>query len=391
MTDSSAADDFSLVGGGRSRRLLARLGLAGPGGRAVTKEALVLAAVAWLPLLVLSLAQGLALTARVKVPFLEDLSAHVRFLAALPLLVLAQAIIDRWCGKALQHVLTSGLVKAEDRPQVEGVVRTVSVLRDSAVFEVVILLLAYARPVVALVSGLGEPFPSWRVPAPPHGLSAAGWWFLLVSLPLFNFLLYRWVWGFLIWAFFLWRLSWLPLQLVATHPDRGGGLTFLGDIQMRFAPGVAALSALLAAFIEERALLLGVPVARSESVVIGFVIAAVVIVLAPLFVFLPRLMGCRTQGLLDYSALGHQYTEAFHRKWVEGPQPEDEPLLGTSDIQSLADIGNSFAVIREMRVVPLDLKTAGIVAAAAVVPLLPLVFAVLPAADVLKKVAGVFF
>jgi hypothetical protein len=94
---------------------------------------------------------------------------------------------------------------------------------------------------------------------------------------------------------------------------------------------------------------------------------------------------------LEYSVLGHQYTEAFHRKWVEGPQPEDEPLLGTSDIQSLADIANSFSVIREMRVVPFDTSVVIVVLAAAIVPLLPLIFAVVPAADVLKKVAGVFF
>jgi hypothetical protein len=391
MSGSSAAEGFSLVGGGRWRRALTRLGLSGPEGRGVVKQAAVLAAVAWLPLLVLSAAQGLALAPGVKVPFLEDLLVHVRFLISLPLLVLAQAVIDRWCGKALEHILTSGLVKAEDTPQVEGAVRTVSALRESVFFEVAILLLAYGRSAVLLVSGLREPVTSWRALPLSGALSAGGWWFLLVSIPLFNFLLYRWLWGFLIWALFLWRLSWIRLQLLATHPDRAGGLAFLGDIQMRFAVGVAALSALLAAFVGERALAQGVPVAQAQGLMIGFVIIAPTIVLAPLAVFAPRLMNCRTRGLLDYAELGHRYTEAFAEKWVGEKQPEGEPLLGTADIQSLADMANSFEVIRGMKVLPLDLTVLAVVLGAAVIPLLPLVFAVVPAADVLKKVAGALF
>jgi hypothetical protein len=391
MSGSSAADGFSLVGGGRSRRVLTRLGLSGPDGRGAVKQAAVLAVVTWAPLLVLSAAQGLALTPRLRVPFLEDLLAHVRFLIALPLLVLAQAMIDRWCGKALAHILTSGLVKAEDTSQVEGAVRTVTALRESALFEVAILLLAYARSIVLLVSGRWELITSWRLLPLSGAPSAAGWWFLLVSFPLFSFLLYRWLWGFLIWGLFLWRLSWVPLQLLPTHPDRAGGLAFLGDIQMRFAVGVAALSALLAAVIGERALAQGVSVAQAQGMLVGFVIVVPIIVLAPLAVFAPALTACRTQGLLDYAELGHRYTKAFAGKWMGEKQPEDEPLLGTSDIQSLADLANSFEVIRGTRVVPFDLTVLIVVLAAAIVPLLPLVFAVVPAADVLKKVAGALF
>jgi hypothetical protein len=391
MSGPSAAEGFSLVGGGRSRRVLTRLGLSGPDGRGVVKQAAVLAAVTWAPLLVLSAVQGLALSPSLRVPFLEDLLVHVRFLVALPLVVLAQAVIDRWGGKALQHILTSGLVKAEHAPQVEAAVRMVTALRESALFEVAILLLAYARSIVMLVSGRWELITSWRLLPLSGAPSAAEWWFLVVSLPLFNFLLYRWLWGFLIWALFLWRLSSVPLQLLPTHPDRAGGLAFLGDIQMRFAVGVAALSALLAAFIGERALAQGVPVAQAQGMLIGFVIVVPIIVLAPLGVFAPALTACRTQGLLDYAELGHGYTEAFAGKWMGEKPPEGEPLLGTSDIQSLADLANSFEVIRKMAVVPFDLTVLIVVLGAAIVPLLPLVFAVVPLADLLKRVAGALF
>ena len=42
----------------------------------------------------------------------------------------------------------------------------------------------------------------------------------------------------------------------------------------------------------------------------------------------------------------------FDQKWLRGGAPADESLIGSGDIQSLADLANSFAVVREMRRFP---------------------------------------
>jgi hypothetical protein len=62
----------------------------------------------------------------------------------------------------------------------------------------------------------------------------------------------------------------------------------------------------------------------------------------------------------------------FDEKWIHGAKPREEELLGSGDIQSLADLGNSFGVVADMRLVPFGLKDVMRLAAAAAAPLLPL-------------------
>ena len=47
--------------------------------------------------------------------------------------------------------------------------------------------------------------------------------------------------------------------------------------------------------------------------------------------------------------LAARYAREFDRKWLRGGAPADEPLLGSGDIQSLADLGNSYEVVKEMQ------------------------------------------
>ena len=49
-----------------------------------------------------------------------------------------------------------------------------------------------------------------------------------------------------------------------------------------------------------------------------------------------------------------------------------EELLGAADIQSLADLGNSYALVREMRAIPFGLEDIARPAAATAAPLVPL-------------------
>jgi hypothetical protein len=49
----------------------------------------------------------------------------------------------------------------------------------------------------------------------------------------------------------------------------------------------------------------------------------------------------KRHGLLEYARLGSEYTGDFDRKWLREARPAEETLLGTADIQSLADLSNS--------------------------------------------------
>jgi hypothetical protein len=110
-----------------------------------------------------------------------------------------------------------------------------------------------------------------------------------------------------------------------------------------------------------------------------------VVFAAPLLIFVPNLLVLKQSGLMDYGTLGSEYTQAFYRRWVAKTEPADEPLLGTGDIQSLADLGNSFAIIRTMRIVPLELSDFIAFVLPVLIPALPLAATVMPLGEIVKN------
>ena len=67
-------------------------------------------------------------------------------------------------------------------------------------------------------------------------LTRAGYWFAFACVPIFQFVWLRWYIRILIWFWFMFRVSHIRLQLLAAHPDRAGGLGFLGKSSYAFAP-----------------------------------------------------------------------------------------------------------------------------------------------------------
>jgi hypothetical protein len=82
----------------------------------------------------------------------------------------------------------------------------------------------------------------------------------------------------------------------------------------------------------------------------------------------------------------------FEKKWLNAAAVPAEPLLGTSDLQSLADLSNSVGIVRNMRWVPVSTRLLVTVVIAALLPMLPLLLFKYPIAElvqrVLSKLAG---
>lgn len=108
----------------------------------------------------------------------------------------------------------------------------------------------------------------------------------------------------------------------------------------------------------------------------------------PLVVFVGPLAAARREALRTYGTLVQQHNALFSRKWIMG-EPADELPLGNPDMSSLVDLGSSFLVVRQMNVFPVSRAQIVQVAVISCLPALPLVFIVLPFAEVLKLVAGV--
>ena len=385
---SSVAENFSLVRGGPLYWLQVRLGAVREERLWVALRALIVVLVCWLPLLILSLTQGLAYDHQLQIPFLHDYAVNVRFLISLPIFVLAEFGIDRRLRQLVVHFVDSGLVKQADLPSFEAVLEKITWLRDRILPELAMFVLAFFPSLVRETEVSMVGVSNWHFVATASGatLSLAGHWFAGISIPIFRFLMFRWLWRIFLWSLFLWRVSRVNLQLVPTHPDQSAGLGFLSEGQRRLAPIVFAGGAVIAGQAANAIRYEGATLGGLKSVMIGYGVLAILTLVAPLLLLFPRLIKVKRQGILDYGAVGNAYTQSFDKKWVHGKPPQGESLLGTADIRSLADLNNSFAIVREMRPVPINKNTIIALAVAAALPLVPVFMLATPADQLLKVI-----
>jgi hypothetical protein len=387
-------DDFSLVSGGPFYRLLIRSRLVETDSHSTLRRAILFALVTWLPLLILSALQGVAVGSITKIPFLYDLAANVRFLIAGPLLIIAEIEIDPRIRRVVKHFINSGLIREEDLKDFESAVKEVSKLRDLTMVELALLAIIIIFSFSGFrLESLSGGISTWHnlTSGSVQKATLAGWWFAIVSRPFFQFLLLQWLWKLCIWSWFLWRVSRLNLRLVPTHPDLVGGLGFVGSGQMSFGSIVFAGSIMVSAALGQRIIFGGEPLLSFKVTIVAYLILFQVIFLGPLLVFSPSLLKAKRQGLLDYGILAARYTQSFDNKWVEGKFPEGEPLLGSSDIQSLADLANSFQIVRNMKIFPFGRDNIVFFVAASVIPMLPLVLTVIPLEEILLRILKLLF
>jgi hypothetical protein len=384
--------DFSLVLGGPLFQLLRRARISDDALELVRRRTIIVALFAWLPLLVLAALEGRALGESVAVPFLRDVEVHVRFLVALPLLIVAELVVHQRMRFVLKQFLERRLIPASASRQFEAAIASAFGLRNSVLAELVLIAVVYLvgisivwRHYMALSAA------TWYATPTDAGMaiSLAGWWYGYVSLPFFQFLLVRWYFRIFIWTRLLWGLSRIPLSLVPTHPDRVGGLGFLSNTAFAFIPLAAAHGALLAGLIANRIFYAGAGLLDFKAEVGVVLIFMLCLVFGPLLVFAPRLGESKRTGLREYGTLAERYAREFDGKWLRGGAAAEEQLIGSADIQSLADLGNSFAVVQTMRMSPVTREAVFQLTAATLAPVVPLALTMMSLEELLKRLFGI--
>ena len=257
---SGIQQDFSLVLGGRLFQLLRRSHLSGDALELLQQRVLMITLLAWLPLLVLSALEGQALGGSAAVPFLLDVDVHVRFLVALPLLIVAELVVHQRMRFVVTQFLERQLIPESALARFDAAIASAFRLRNSVLAEVLLIALVYGVGVLIIWRQyMVLDTTTWYAVPTAEGvqLSRTGMWFGYVSLPLFQFLQLRWYFRLFIWTRWLWQVSRLDLRLVPTHPDRVGGLGFLSNTVYAFIPLAVAHGALLAGLIANRIFYLG--------------------------------------------------------------------------------------------------------------------------------------
>jgi hypothetical protein len=194
----------------------------------------------------------------------------------------------------------------------------------------------------------------------------------------------RWFWRFYLWFQFLGRVRKLDMQLFPTHPDEAGGLGFVGEAQRFFGIILFAFSLASVGVLARTIVYDHVPLVSYAPAIATYVVVAVVTVVGPLIVFAGVLLKTKRSGLHQYGTLATAYTGSFHRKWITHHDPQSEPLPGTADLKSLADLGNSYGYIEKMTPLPIDLRTLLHLVVASLLPLTPLLLTVMRPTDIWK-------
>ncbi|HKZ08026.1 MAG TPA: hypothetical protein VJU81_21355 [Methylomirabilota bacterium] len=392
MTTAEASDpyDFSLVLGGPLYQLVRRAHLSGDALEHLRRRIVVIALFAWLPPFLLSVVAGRAWGSAVQVPFVMDVEVHTRLLLAVPLLIVAELVVHQRMRHLIRQFLERDLIAEESRARFDAAVASALRLRNSIVAELLLIAFVYVG-IVFLWPHYAILHASTWYSLPGEGgyrLTPAGWWLAYVSVPIFQFLLFRWYFRIFIWIRFLSKVARCRLKLVPTHPDRAGGLGFLTNTAVAFAPLLAAHGVLLSGFLANRIFFQSAVLTDFKLELAAVVLFLLLIVVGPLLFFTPHLATARRVGLREYGTLAGRYVREFDSKWLRGTPPA-EPLVGSADIQSLADLANSFEVIRSMSMVPFTRQTVVQLAVITLLPVAPLLLTMISLEELMQRLLQV--
>ncbi|MRS01771.1 hypothetical protein EG832_00850 [bacterium] len=365
-------EDFTITKSGILHKLMVKLKLGGTSKKEIGARILFIIAITWLPLLVLAALQGLVINDNIDIPFWKDFACHARFLIVIPILIFAEISVDFHLRELTAQFFKSGILDESDYSAFEAIRKKVERLANTYWSDIIILLFIVINLVLRLNKLESDMVSFWFfLPGKAVAtLSWSGYWFALVSMPVMQFIMFRWMWRWIIWIIYFSKLSKLPLKLKSAHPDLAGGIGFLGFPPGPFTQVLFALAILFATTIAENIFFLRGTLPTFYPVMVGFAVISVLVNLAPLLVFTKPLQMQRRKGVFDYTTLIHEHHMQFDAKWFKNPHEEE--LTGMPDASSMADLNSSFDIVRRMRLFPFDIKIMMSSILFAIVPMLPL-------------------
>lgn len=380
---------FSLVIGGPFHMLLRRLRLIAADQLPSRGAMVSLILLAWLPPAFLAVAQTVVDGHHSGWGFFADSTTYSRYVIAIGMMIATERYANGRILLLTRHFRDARLLTDYAEPAFTAALTLADRRTSSALAELIIVMMALGWSGLTANHAVALAGSNWEgtVVGGDVLLSWAGQTARFVSTPLFLFLALRWIWRFIVWAVLLYRISRLPLQLTPLNPDRSAGLGFLAIYPSIFSGFVFALSCVVAS-----SMLKELSLARHSSETVwlaigGWLALVVIVFLGPLLVFVAPLHAVRERARLEYGRLAHQHHLAFDRKWI-GEARSGADLMGSSDSSSASDLNASVQVVRELRVVPVDLVAVMQLVLAAGLPLLTVVATQMPLSELARWLVG---
>lgn len=370
-------------------RLQRALGLISDHSLQVGRRAVLFVALAWLPAVLLALAQGVAVNAQHERALLFDFSVYA-FVLAIAAFVLMEQSSDKRMAWLVSQFIARDIVSPSARAGFLQARQNMEQRTGSPWAEGLILLAAYALSWEWMRIGAERvESGTWfgRIVDGSLQPTLAGWWTMGVALPLFWFLLGRWLWRFVTWGLMLRDIARCELRLVATHPDRCGGIAFIGQYPKTYLMFVFALSSVVAAGVLKSVVYAGASLLSFKFALIGLIAFLVIAFVVPLAAFAPVLIALKREGLSRYGSLVSQHHLAFEARWVDGGTPRPDPL-GSPDMSSLADLSAAYDLVNSMQTVPVTKASIVPLVLAALVPLAGVALTRVPFRAIVDSVKG---
>jgi hypothetical protein len=368
-----------------------RLGLVDPDNLHTRSRAALVVLVGWVPLVLLTLVQGAVFGTEQIAALLKETGVHARYLIAAPLLIAAEARCAPRLKAIMRHFVETGLVRDGARGRFDAALASTRRLVESPVSEVVVWGLAYTIAATSALSQLDQ-IPAWhRSGGAVPIFSLAGWWHVLVSLPLLLVLILGWIWRLVLWARLLWLVSRLDLRVIASHPDHAAGLSFVGHSVRAFAIVGLALATIAAGRSAHLVLVGGTVPTVHLAFNVGLLVFVAALFVAPLLAFTPILMQTWRRGEFEYGALAHRVGDAFEQKWLGGNRKVDHDALEQPDFSATTDLFQVVSNVHALRFVPIDLKDIITLAVAMLVPFVPVVLLAIPVEAIWTGIKSLLF
>ncbi len=355
------------------------------------RMAMLLVAIAWLPLALLCWRDGKLAGDAVDIALLVDPVAYSRYLVAIPLLVLFHAIVDRRTADALTMLGRTGVVAGSATAAVAALFEQAERSWQSrkvrlALATVSVAMAALAWPAKSLV---GVSTWVWHTVDGTVQVTAAGWWNLLVSGPIVRWLLLLALWRLLVWGRLLWRLAKMPLNYIPLHPDRCGGIGFLDAVQVGFAGFGAACGFQFGCLVASAVIYGGYDIESMKSAAAALTVVMIVVIFAPSLAFIRPLQRVTRDAEQRFWAWSARAALHVDRAMSETSDDAIAAQLGTSSVSSLTDATALLREARRLQPIPVRLRSLLAVAVVMLVsmalPLLPL----LPLQQIARRLAGI--
>jgi hypothetical protein len=381
------ADDesLSLVQDDAPARIQRALKLMPARGLGVWRRAAILAAVTWVPVAAWAAWRGRALAGQLDEPLLQHFGVTIRCLLAIPLLIIAEASVDRVGARFLERLEQAGIA---ERARVDALIDQWRRLKGRTTPWIGIVGLVIAWSVLGTLTYQSHEL-KWAVEEPlTQRRGFGGWWYLLVSRPIYLALVLAWIWRVALLTLLMFRVSRSGLSLIPTHPDGLGGLGFARTLPAAFALVGLALSSVLSSGWAHNVVYHEVPVLSLRLTAAVFLVAVTLLFLGPVLVFTPLLVATKAKALEEYGDLLARHGRGVRARWIEGRVVEDG-LLAAPEMGAVADTIAMYDAVKKMRVVPVGIGTMTAILIPAMIPMFVVVALQVPVSQILRQVLGV--